>query len=517
MADVLASFEAMVRDLGPKELAELDEILAAELTSHWLPNPGPQTQAYLSDADLLLYGGAAGGGKTDLLLGLATTEHRKGVIFRRAYVDLRGVTERLLEIAGSREGFNGQEMVYKRDGRALEFGALEKPGAEMSWQGRDHDFIGFDEGAQLAAAKVQFVIGWLRSAQPDQRCRIVIASNPPMGGEGEWLIEWFAPWLDPLFPNPAAPGELRWAIIIGTETRWVEDASPVRIGDETYTPLSRTFIPAMLDDNPYLRDTNYRAQLQNMPEPLRSQLLHGDFLAGRNDHEWQVIPSEWVRAANRRWLKIDHTQRRKMLALAADVCSPGGADNTALAPLYDDWVFGKLTYRKGIEIKDPSDIALLMLQTQRDGADLSVDGTGGWGSGVKSHLKKAHELECESVVFSAGSTARTKDGKLEYLNLRAQMYWQLREALDPEDGDDIALPPDPRLTAELTTPRYKVRGTKIQIEDKDEIKKRVGSSPDASDAVVIAWLRRNAWAKKVTKKPNPKLTRPTTGVTAWMT
>ena len=53
--------------------------------------------------------------------------------------------------------------------------------------------------------------GWLRSTKQGQRCRVVIASNPPVGGEGEWLSVWFAPWVDPLFPAPAAPGELRYA------------------------------------------------------------------------------------------------------------------------------------------------------------------------------------------------------------------------------------------------------------------------------------------------------------------
>ena len=54
--------------LTPQECAELDRLLAAEI---WAPLPGPQSDAYDSPADVLLYGGAAGGGKTDLLLGLA--------------------------------------------------------------------------------------------------------------------------------------------------------------------------------------------------------------------------------------------------------------------------------------------------------------------------------------------------------------------------------------------------------------------------------------------------------------
>jgi hypothetical protein len=92
--DVLAHLEALLRNLSADEKSKLDELLAPELAATWLPNPGPQTAAYDSAADILLYGGAAGGGKTDLLIGLALTQHQRSVIFRRHYVDLRGVEER---------------------------------------------------------------------------------------------------------------------------------------------------------------------------------------------------------------------------------------------------------------------------------------------------------------------------------------------------------------------------------------------------------------------------------------
>lgn len=508
----------MISALSPAEKAQLDKTLATELRAKWLPTPGPQAEACYSKADLLLFGGSAGGGKTDALVGLAMTQHKRAVIFRRAYVDLRGIEERLVEINGSRDGYNGHDMVFKREGRLIEFGALEKPGAESTWQGRPHDFIGFDEGAQLSAAKVSFVMGWLRTTAQGQRCRVVIASNPPMGGEGDWLLEWFAPWLDPLFPDPAQPGELRWVYIKGEEIVWVDGPGSTEIDDQTFTHLSRTFIPSFLADNPYLRDTGYRAQLESLPEPLRSQLLKGDFLAGREDHEWQVIPTEWVRLAQERW-KSAPTKRRAMIALSCDPASGSlTGDSTSIARLHADCWFAPMERRKGFAT-DPAvfsaEIAGTMLGLRKDGADLSVDNTGGWGAGVRSHLKADHEIDCAAILFSGQANAKTKDGKLGFKNLRALMYWRLREALDPDEGDDVMLPPDPKLAAQLTTPRYKLKGTDILIEDKDEIRKRVGSSPDDADSVVMAWHRRHAAVKsEKTEALAKRLSKPLPGRSA---
>lgn len=502
--DTLAELEALVQGMSPEELVELDALIADELKAKWLPNPGPQTEAYYSEADVLLYGGQAGGGKSDLLLGLALTQHKRTVVFRRAYVDLRGIEERLIEINGSRTGYNGHDMVYRHDGRLIEFGALEKPGAEFSWQGRPHDLIAVDEGAQLTKAKIAFIMGWLRSTDEEQRCRMVIASNPPMGGEGEWLLEWFAPWLEPLFTNPALPGEIRWAIIVGEEIKWVDDPGVYYVDKEEYKAQSFTFVPASLDDNPYLKDTGYRARLQNLPEPLRSQLLKGDFMAGREDHEWQVIPSEWIRLAQERWRDAP-AKRRRMICLSADVAI-GGKDNAAVAALHEDAWFGPIQTKKGRDISDPVDIAVWMVTLRKDSADLSVDGTGGWGSGVCSSLKKDHKADCASIIYSAGSHRKSKDGKFGYYNLRADMYWSFREALDPEDGDDVMLPPDPRLAASLAAPRYKVKGTNILVEEKAEIRKRLGSSTDEADATVQAWGRREQALKSLLKKPQAQET-----------
>lgn len=497
MLNPLADLEAMFAAMPAAEKAQYDKLLEPELSADWLPEPtnGPQVNAYNSLADLLLYGGAAGGGKTDLLLGLALTSHQRSVIFRRAYVDLRGVEERLLEILGTRDGYNAADMVFRRPGRLIEFGALEKPGSELGWQGRPHDFIGFDEGAQLAEDKVRFVMGWLRSTT-GARCRVVIASNPPIGAEGNWLVTWFAPWLDELFPNPAKPGELRWRCMRGDGTiAWVDGPGTHTIDGDELEALSCTFIPAHLADNPFLRDTGYRAQVMSLPEPLRSKLLKGDFLAGKEDAAYQVIPSDWIKAAQERW-KSDGAKQLKMTTLGVDVAQ-GGPDDTVLAPLYGVW-FAELIKRRGIDTKNGPAVAGLVIEHMRDRCQVNMDLTGGWGGSARDHLI-AQGITVEPVVFSEGSPERTKDGQLEFFNIRSQLWWQFREALDPIKGDSIALPPDRRLAAQLASPTWKLKGTAILIESKDEIKKRLGSSPDDADAVIMAWHKRDDALRRQTR------------------
>lgn len=526
----LAELEAYVASLSKPELAELDRMLAPELKALWLPEPDnePQCKAYYSKADLMLFGGSPGGGKSDLLVGLALTEHHRSVIFRSQSVDLRGLEERIITIAG-RDGWNGADKILRRDGKILELGHLAKPGAELSWQGRAHDFIGFDEGAQLSRAKVSFVMGWLRSVIPDQRRRVVIASNPPTGGEGEWLVEWFAPWLDPRYLNPAQSGELRCAVTApdrDATTIWLKDADPVIfLGERDYRkatpqeiaseqdnvvrPLTRTFIPSMLRDNPYLRDTGYRAQLQALPEPLRSQLLNGDFMAGRADHEWQVIPTQWVKEAQARWTPKPPDQAA-MSAIGVDVAQ-GGMDNSVLAPRHGPW-YAMPVSRPGVETPNPSDVAGMVVTHRRNGAVVIIDMGGGFGGGVKERLTE-NEIEVTAYNGSNESHGKTKDGQLEFVNKRAEAHWRFREALDPDqdEGSPIALPPDPQILADLTAPRWKLTTRGIQIESKDELKKpeRLGRSPDKGDAIVMAWSEgEKALIRKMKKRQKtPETTR----------
>jgi len=114
MSNMLDDLEAYVAGLTSQEKAELDKMLGPELKAEWLPDPRnePQLLGFYSKADLMLYGGAAGSGKTALLVGLASTQHHRSVIFRSKSVDLRGVEEYLLEVCG-RDGWNGQDKIHR--------------------------------------------------------------------------------------------------------------------------------------------------------------------------------------------------------------------------------------------------------------------------------------------------------------------------------------------------------------------------------------------------------------------
>lgn len=482
--EILAKLNAMSPEQRAAIVAQINENPLGR--QKWYPNPGLQSQAYFCMADVLFFGGKAGPGKTDLLLGLGFTQHKRSLIMRRKYTDLSAMLERAVEINGSREGLNRSPPPKLRtaDGRLIEFGAANHPGDEQSWQGQPHDLLGFDEVVQFLEAQVRFLMGWVRTTDPEQRCRVVMASNPPVGVQGDWVIGMFRPWLDVTHPRPAKPGELRWFVTApdGKDLE-VEGPEPVELEGKRLLPLSRTFLPGERKENVALK-AEYEAQLDNLQEPLRSALRDGNFMAARVDADFQVIPWEWIRAAQARWTPSP-PHGIPMTAIGVDVAI--SHDETVLAPRYDYW-YAPCIAVSGAKTPTYAEAAALVVAHRRNECAVVVDVGGGYGGGVVTCLGE-NGIQAYKFLGSTAGWGRTKDNALSFYNRRAEAWWRFREALDPsqEFGSPVMLPDDPLLAADLAAPTFEVKTGRILIEGKEEISKRLGRSPDRGDAVVMAW------------------------------
>ena len=451
-----------------------------------LPNPGAQTAGYLCEADELFYGGQAGGGKTALSILLALNAHKRSLILRRVNKDAVKIVPFIAEMIGSRDGYNGQlQRFLLPDGRQIDIAGCEYEDDKQRFKGDPHDLIVFDEGTDFLESQYRFIIGWNRSSDPNQRCRVLVTSNPPTTAEGLWVIKHWAPWLDKTHPNPAQSGELRWFTTIGGVDTEVDGPGPhVVPGEkEPVRARSRTFIPATLADNPFLSNTNYAATLAALPDEIRRAYRDGDFSVGLRDSDYQVIPTQWIIEAQNRW-KPDGYKGLSMTAAALDIGA--GRDETVLALRYGGW-YAPLECVTGEAARDPAHAAALCVKHRRDGCPVVVDVGGGFG-GASLVMFKENGIACAQFNGAGSSTVKTKDGTLSFANKRAEAWWRFREELDPnqQGGSAIALPPDPQLRSDLAAPTWKLTTRGILLESKDDIKKRLGRSPDRADAVVMA-------------------------------
>ncbi len=467
----------------------LDDILGLDATFdsvEWQPFPhSPQQTAYECTADVIGYGGAAGGGKSDLLLGKAFNKHQRSIIFRRHFTDLSGIVERGDEILDGACSFvwGNKRRWELPNGRTVELGAVEHDKNKIKYRGRAHDFIGIDEAADFPEGIVRFLTGWLRTTTPGQKTQLVMTFNPPTSADGEWIIRYFAPWLDEHHPNPAMPGELRWFARIDDKDVEVETGAPFDVDGTAYTPESRTFIPAKVEDNPFLMATDYVTKLNNLPEPLRSQLRYGDFNVGVDDDPWQVIPTAWVLAAQARW-EVQERPDVAMRTVGVDVAR-GGKDSTVIAPLYGTYFDDLLSY-PGVTTPDGAVVARYVTDAVPGKTPIYIDVIG-YGASAYDHLKVLPNVDVTPVNNAGAAAGTDKTGRYKFANIRAFSYWKLREALDPASGEDICLPPTRNVRIDLCTPRFEIRAGKIVVEPKIDIIARTGHSPDDGDALVLAW------------------------------
>lgn len=126
-------------------------------------------------------------------------------------------------------------------------------------------------------------------------------------------------------------------------------------------------------------------------------------------------------------------------------------------------------------------------EIDNDGPEVTAVDIVGIGSGVYDRLE---ELGYKVHAVSAGESPTTYEAKEKFYNLRAEMYWNLRERFKPIDGQsEVCIPDDAILIQDLTETRYRYSSErKIRIEEKEEMKKRIHRSPDKADAIALAFF-----------------------------
>lgn len=244
----------------------------------WVPNPGPQSDFLACDAFEALYGGSAGGGKTWALvhdaLRFIDRPTYNALLLRNTFPELE---KTLLE--ESRRVYPKLGATYRDDKKVWRFpsgakvylGYLDAENDVYQYQGAEFQFVGFDELTTFSLRVYTYLISRLRSAH-GVPSRIRATTNP--GGKGHgWVLARWAPWVDKCAPRKASPGEVLHVRTGPDGERYDDDA-----------PLTRTFIPAKLSDNPKLTEAD--------PDYItRLELLDPVTLAQLRDGRWDIQPA----------------------------------------------------------------------------------------------------------------------------------------------------------------------------------------------------------------------------------
>lgn len=283
--------------------AEPEEVV--EQKPIFTPNPGPQT-AFLSASETeVLYGGAAGGGKSYAILvdPLRYVNHPKfsGLLLRRTTEELRDLireSKQLYKAAFPKASWSERDKTWTfPSGAQLWFSFLDRDDDALRYQGQAYTWVGFDELTQWPTPHAwNYLRSRVRNTSPDLPTGMRATTNP--GGPGHW-------WVKKMFIDPAPPGQAFWATDIETgETLKFPDNHRERPGEYLF---KRRFIPASLKDNPYLYESGeYELKLLSLPDYQKRQLLYGDWdvAEGAAFTEWNRaihvvepfdIPENWVK------------------------------------------------------------------------------------------------------------------------------------------------------------------------------------------------------------------------------
>ena len=270
-----------------------------------VPQPGPQTQFLECTADIALFGGAAGGGKSYALLLEASrfTEERGfgGVIFRRTLADVKkqgSLWDSSINVYGPLAKPRLDTLSWTFPARTkITFGHLEHETDVLTWQGAQVPFIGFDELTHFTRHQFFYMLSRNRlGAGCTVRPYVRATTNPDADS---WVAEFIEWWIDQDtgFAIVERSGVIRWFARIGDDgIKWADTKEELQVRHPGCQPKSFTFILSKLEDNQILMqaDPGYLANLMAQDRVERERLLNGN---------WKIKPSSGM-YFQRQWCEI---------------------------------------------------------------------------------------------------------------------------------------------------------------------------------------------------------------------
>lgn len=245
--------------------------------------------------DEALYGGAAGGGKSDALVAEALRQvdipHYRGIIFRKTFPELVDLIDRSHEIykpSFPKAKYNDSKHFWQfPSGAKIYFGNMQHKKDKVKYQGRHFDFVGFDELTHFTWEEYSYMMSRNRPNGPGTICYIRGATNPGGIGHG---------WVKQRFIQPRRSG-------MKTITEHISYINPA--GEKIIVPKTRIFVPATLFDNQKMmeNDPSYVARLAAMSPKERDALLYGswDMFDGQVFVEWRDDPEHYQ---DRKWTHV---------------------------------------------------------------------------------------------------------------------------------------------------------------------------------------------------------------------